>query len=335
MKFSHIAIAMLCIGTISCGAKNGANEATSSVDSTSVSTTKLTDVVFNADSAYSYVKAQVDCGPRIPGTKGHDKCQRYLIDQLRRFGADSIIEQRTNVTTYRNDVYHICNIMGCYNTSATKRVLLLAHWDTRPWADNDSRENRDKPVPGANDGGSGVGVLLEVARQLGMKSPQIGVDILFVDAEDSGHSSGWGDGGDSWALGTQYWAQNMPYTSANRPVYGILLDMVGGQDAKFHREYYSNEYAPQILDKVWSIAARSGYEERFRNVASGAVMDDHYYVNQAGIPCIDIIECDNPITKNFHPSWHTINDDMSVIDRQSLREVGQTVINTIYTEPIN
>lgn len=333
MKLLHIAIAMLCTGAMSCGAGSTQNTA-ASTDTTATTTTKLTDIVFDADSAYAYVKAQVDCGPRIPGTEGHLKCQRYLTNQLRRFGADSIIEQRTTVTNYRGDLYPICNIMGRYNTSSTKRVLLLAHWDTRPWADNDSRENREKPVPGANDGGSGVGVLLEVARQLGMKAPQIGIDILFVDAEDSGNNDGWGDGGDTWALGTQYWTQNMPYTTANRPIYGILLDMVGGEDAKFHREYYSNEYAPHILDKVWSIAARSSYGDRFRNVASGAVMDDHYYVNQVGIPCIDIIECDNPITKNFHPSWHTVKDDMSVIDRNSLKEVGQTVINTIYTEKL-
>ena len=333
MKLLHIAVAMLCLSAISCGA-GSSKESTTTSDSITTKTAQLSDIVFNADSAYAYVKAQVDCGPRIPGTKGHAKCQRYLIDQLRRFGADSIIEQHTTVTNYLNKELPICNIMGRYNPSATKRVLLLAHWDTRPWADNDTRENRDKPVPGANDGGSGVGVLLEVARQLDMKAPQIGIDILFVDAEDSGRSDGWGDGGDTWALGTQYWTQNMPYSGFDRPMYGILLDMVGGEGAKFHREYYSNEYASQILDKVWSIASRSGYGERFRNVASGAVMDDHYYVNQAGIPCIDIIECDNPVTKNFHPSWHTIKDDMSVIDRKTLQEVGQTVINTIYTEKL-
>lgn len=330
MKCSHFALALLCFGVISCGgtAKQTASDADKSATKT------LTDVVFNGDSAYSYVKAQVDCGPRIPGTDGHRKCQQYLIAKLRQFGADSVIEQRTTLKNYRGDQYPICNIMGRYNPSASKRVLLLAHYDTRPWADNDVRENRDKPVPGANDGGSGVGVLLEVARQLGLNAPQIGVDILFVDAEDSGNSEGWGDGGNSWALGTQYWVENMPYSISDRPVYGILLDMVGGEDAKFHREYYSNEYASAVLDKVWSIAARSGYAERFRNIASGAIMDDHYYVNQAGIPCIDIIECDNPITQNFHPAWHTVNDNMSIIDRRSLTEVGQTVINTIYTETL-
>lgn len=333
MKFKNIAVVMLSLGAVSCGAGQTKTQDAAAADTVQV-VEKMTDVVFDGDTAYKYVKTQVDFGPRIPGWEGHTKCQKFLVGELRRHGAE-VIEQRAVIENYKHEKYPINNIMGRYNTAAQKRVLLLAHWDTRPWADNDpSRDNRDSPVPGANDGGSGVGVLLEVARQLGKKAPAIGVDILFVDAEDSGQSSGWGSGGDTWCLGTQYWVENMPYEAGRLPQYAILLDMVGGQNVRFTREFYSEKYASWVIDKVWSVAARSGYGTRFVNESSGAVMDDHYFVNKAGIPCIDIIECDNPVTKNFHPAWHTVGDNMSIIDQRSLQEVGQVVINTLYTEPV-
>lgn len=322
----------LLLSTLSCGGRQ--SQASPGAATDSIAPQPLSEMAFDADSAYSYVEAQVDMGPRVPGTIGHEKCQAYIVGELRRRNADSIIQQRTTVEIHTGQLYAINNILGRFNSGAPKRVLLIAHYDTRPWADNDGTfSNRNKPVPGANDGASGVGVLLEIARQFSIKRPNVGVDLLFTDAEDSGESSSWGASTNTWGLGAQYWSRHMPYDGQQLPAYGILLDMVGGRDAKFHREYFSEMYAPQVVDRVWGVAARSGYGDRFPNLRSGAVTDDHYFINHAGIPTIDIIECDNPVTKNFHPSWHTIHDDMSVIDRATLKAVGQTVVNTIYTEP--
>ncbi len=332
MRFYSIAIIALSLFSYSCSAGSTENKS----ENDSISAPSLQKAVFNADSAYNYVKAQVDFGPRVPGTKGHDYCADYIVSELKRHNADSVIEQKAEIKAYNGDLLPINNIMGRYNLSAKKRVLLVAHWDTRPWADNESRkEDRERPVPGANDGASGVGVLLEVARQFNIKRPEIGVDILFTDAEDYGCIEGWGVSEETWALGVQYWIKNMPYEKDNLPVYGILLDMVGGLDARFHREYYSEQYASGVIDKVWSIAVASGYGHIFINRPAGGIIDDHIFINRAGIPCIDIVECMNPGTRSFPPTWHTLNDDMSSIDRNSLKAVGLTVLNTVYNEPIN
>ncbi len=327
MKIYNIALLLLTLITSSCnaGSKN------SKADNLSVQQS-IAMMEFNADSAYSYVKKQVDFGPRVPGADSHRQCANWLIGTLNRHGADTIIEQKTIVTAFNGDKLPINNIFAQYNKNAKRRVLLLAHWDTRPWADAEKDKSKHNiPIPGANDGGSGVGVLLEIARCLGQRQSAIGVDILFTDAEDYGAS-----GGDekSWCLGTQYWVKNMPYSEEQLPMYGILLDIVGGIDAKFHREYFSERFASRVNDKVWAMANASGYSSRFVNSTEGAVTDDHYHINMAGIPCIDIIECVNPLTGSFPPTWHTLKDDMNSIDRNTLKAVGQTVLNTIYNEQI-
>lgn len=326
MKFVNIITLSLCWLMIACSAKTESKPVADNAP-----TTITPRMEFNADSAYRNVQVQVDFGPRVPGMDSHAKCARYLVNELKRFGADSIIEQKTTVTAFNGDKLPINNIMGQFNKDAVKRVLLLAHWDTRPWADAEADASKHStPIDGANDGGSGVGVLLEIARCLGVEKPTIGVDILFVDAEDYGQSQG--DDENTWCLGTQYWIKNLPYTPGSIPEYGILLDMVGGKDAKFHREYASQYLAGHIVDKVWTMAVASGYGNVFVNEVGGSVMDDHVYVNQANIPCIDIIENNNPSTSSFNPTWHTLNDNMSNIDRQSLKAVGQTVLNLIYQE---
>jgi len=288
---------------------------------------------FNADSAYQYVSRQVSMGPRVPGSAGHAECARYLVDELRRHGADSIIDQTATVTAYNGDRLNIHNIMARYNPTEQRRVMLVAHWDTRPWADNDPDEaNHSKPVLGANDGASGVGILLETARQFNIRRPDVGVDILLVDAEDYGKSDSFNGNADSWCLGTQHWIQNMPYTAGNLPAYAILLDMVGGKGAVFNREYSSMKNAAAIVEKVWNIASQSGYSSRFSNEVSGGIIDDHIYLQKAGIPAIDIIECNNYETNSFPSTWHTVKDDMDSIDPSTLKAVGQTVINTVYSE---
>lgn len=326
MKFVNIIMLSLCWLMVACSAKTETKSITNEE-----STTIKPRIEFNADSAYRNVKTQVDFGPRVPGLDSHAKCAQYLAGELRRYGADEVIEQKTTITAFNGDKLPINNILGQFNKDAVTRVLLLAHWDTRPWGDEDADENKRKsPIPGANDGASGVGVLLEVARCLSIEKPAIGVDILFVDAEDYGETKGNSE--NSWCLGTQYWVKNLPYTPERMPMYGILLDMVGGKDAKFHREYASQQLASAVVDKVWTMAVASGYGNVFVNEIGGSVMDDHIYVNQVGIPCIDIIENFNQGTMSFNPTWHTHADDMSNISIATLKATGQTVVNVIYNE---
>lgn len=291
------------------------------------------EMTFNADSAFRYVKEQVKFGPRVPGTKAHRDCANYIVSQFQKFGADTIITQNAILQAHTGDELPITNIMAQYRPELRDRVLVIAHYDTRPWADQDSDPaNNTKPIDGANDGASGVAVMLDMARNIGAKNPQTGVDFLAIDAEDYGKSDGWGNAEETWCLGTQYWTRHMPYTAENRPRFAVVLDMVGGKEARFHREYHSNRYAPHIVDKVWGMAAASPYSSKFINEPGGSIIDDHIFVNAAGIPAIDIVECNNVITHSFPPTWHTMEDNVSNIDPASLKAVGQVVMDVIYAE---
>lgn len=289
---------------------------------------------FAGDSAFGFVASQVAFGPRVPGSEGHAKCSKWIVETLQGFGADTVEVQRAEVTAFDGTRLPIANILGRFNTSAPRRVLLAAHYDTRPWADQDEdASRRTSPIDGANDGASGVAVLLEIARAINQQRPDIGVDMLFTDAEDYGDSNSTSE--DSWCLGTQYWVDHFPYTPANRPEYGILLDMVGGRNARFHREYSSDRLAPAIVDKVWGTAAAGPYADRFPNQRGGAIVDDHVYINSAGIPCIDIIESANAQSGGFPPTWHTHNDNIDNIDPATLKAVGSVVLDVIYSEQSN
>lgn len=279
---------------------------------------------FNADSAYLYVKTQVDFGPRVPNTKEHIACGNYLAGKLKEHGA-TITNQYADLTTFDGTILKARNIIGSYNTENKKRILLFAHWDTRPFADEDpDKKNYYTPIPGANDGASGVGVLLEIARQINMQAPRLGIDIIFFDAEDYGKTN---EG--FWALGSQYWARN-PHTSNYNARFGILLDMVGGKNSVFKKEGHSEKYARGINRKVWNKAEELGYGNYFADGMIGAVTDDHYSVIEyLSIPCIDIIPHD--FSDEGSP-WHTLKDDMSRIDRSTLKAVGQTVLAVIYEE---
>ena len=294
-------------------------------------TLELSIPQFNADSAYHYVKTQVDFGPRVPNSPAHDACGDYLIAELERFGA-VVTVQKADFEAWDGKVLKARNIIGAYNTEKKNRVLLLAHWDSRPWSDNDpDPANHKTPVDAANDGASGVGVLMEIARQLQEQSPEIGVDILFVDMEDYGEPQ-WYNGfksEDSWCLGSQYWSKN-PHVPGYRANYGVLLDMVGAPGAVFPQEGYSLQYAGWIVRKIWSEAYKSGFDAYFLNKAGGYITDDHVPINQiAGIPTIDIIQFDE---NGFGHYWHTVNDNMTNIDKATLHAVGQTLLNVIYKE---
>lgn len=290
--------------------------------------------VFNTDSAYRYVQSQVNFGPRVPNTLAHKRCAAYLSESLRKFGA-VVTEQRMELTAFNGDKLQAVNIIGSYNPKNEQRVLLFAHWDTRPWSDNDADPaNHKKPVMGANDGASGVGVLLEMARQFGLKNPNIGVDVVFFDAEDYGAPQDYQSSSeDAWCLGSQYWSAS-PHIPGYSARYGILLDMVGAPNATFYKEEVSMYYAANVVEKVWSAAANLGFGNYFRDEKMGPITDDHLYVNKlAGIPSIDIIHYRNEgQNSGFGHYWHTVNDTMENIDKNTLFAVGTTLMHVVYNE---
>jgi glutaminyl-peptide cyclotransferase len=279
---------------------------------------------FSADSALAYVQKQVDFGPRVPGTPKHKACADWLANQLRRH-TDTLIVQSDKVTAYNGKTLPMYNIIGSFNPQATNRVLLCAHWDTRPFADQDD-ERSTEPILGANDGASGVGILLEIARQLNLQSPNLGVDIVLFDVEDYGKS----EVEDSYCLGSQYWAKK-PHTPNYKAQYGILLDMVGAGDAVFPKEQFSLAFAPDIVHKVWHTAAELGFDSYFASSIGGTITDDHFYVNKlAHIPTIDIIHYTPEGT--FGKYWHTHDDNMSAVNKNTLDAVGTVLLTVIYRD---
>lgn len=298
--------------------------------------------VFSADSAYEYIRDQVSFGPRVPGTMAHYDCAMYLQKKLEGFGWVVRSEQGL-MTDYKGDNQPVYNIIASLNPQIKQRILLCAHWDTRPWADEeDDYELRMKPVLGANDGASGVGVLLEVARELGKRQADsvggnLGVDIVLFDCEDMGTPDFYTgkQTENTWCLGSQFWSDNykkygtMLYKGTNYK-YGILLDMVGGTDAVFPKEYHSMEFASQYVEKIWRNAQRLGYGKYFVDQYCYPITDDHYYVSTiAGVPCVDIIHYSPDSDTGFASFWHTTRDDMSNINKQTLQVVGEVVLATI------
>ncbi|MCF8235465.1 MAG: M28 family peptidase [Bacteroidales bacterium] len=288
---------------------------------------------FDADSAYNFIDKQMTFGPRVPGTPAHVKCARYLSKTMERL-ADEVVVQDFKARDYAGKTLNGKNIIGIFQPDKKARILLGAHWDSRFVADHDPvQENQTKPVPGANDGASGVGVLLEIARQLNQHAPDVGIDIIFFDLEDQGEPEGLQmQAEDDWALGSQHWSKS-PHKPGYRAKYGILLDMVGVSDAVFGKEGTSVYYARHLLEKVWSIARDIGYENYFIDEETPSILDDHFYVNQiAKIPMIDIIQYDRKTYTGFFEYWHTINDTMEHIDPATLKVVGEVVLQVIYME---
>lgn len=289
---------------------------------------------FNADSAYIYLQEQCDFGPRTMNSTAHDKCEKWIIQKFEQYGC-KVTTQKATLNGYDGTPLRSTNIIASYNPEATTRIMFCAHWDCRPWADNDpDSTNWHKPIIAANDAASGVGVMIELARILKGSGLELGVDFICFDAEDYGTPQ-WFEGedpGDTWALGAQYFANNLPEGYA--PRYGILLDMVGGVGAKFYREGMSMQYAPAIVKKVWNAARQVGYGSYFPKDDGGMITDDHIPVNQtANIPCIDVIpyypDC---AQSSFGPTWHTIADNMDNIDKNTLKAVGQTMVQVLFTE---
>lgn len=297
--------------------------------------TGLVDIpVFNADSAFYYVKKQTEFGPRVPNTEAHRICGDYLVEFFKKTDAQ-VIEQEFKVRAYNNTVLNARNIIASYNPEIQNRVILCAHWDSRPFADwDDDNSNHYKPIDGANDGASGVGVLMEIGRHLNKSEKKLGVDIILFDVEDYGEHNNERSNNvssDNWALGSQYWAKN-PHTPGYNASYGILLDMVGAENPQFTKEYYSMMYAPSIVDEVWKTAKMLGYSNNFLNKERGHVIDDHLYINKyTGIPTINIVHTTNS-KSGFFKQWHTLGDNIDIIDIYSLEMVGNTVLHYIYTK---
>lgn len=299
-------------------------------DDSLVDTPKIPRVagpVFNADSAYAFIQTQVDFGPRVPGTKEHGACADWIVSKMKSY-VDTVYVQEAPTSLSNGKMITMKNIMAQYKPDRKERILLVAHWDTRMMADRDTGRVNE-PIDGANDGGSGVGVLMEIGRIITEKDPGIGVDFLFVDAEDQGQASG---APESWCLGSQYWAQNVKADYANTVRYGILLDMVGAKDAIFPREGTSVYYASGVVEKVWSAAHNLGYSNYFSNSVIGETVDDNRFINMyARIQCIDIVHY-NPAEGDYGPFHHRHTDNMNIIDKATLDAVGKVLIDVIYNE---
>ena len=309
---------ILLLALIACKGKAQSNDATDA-DSSAIPT-------FSEDSAYAYCAAQCNFGPRTMNSAAHDSCAVWITNAFKRMGCN-VTTQKTDIKAWDGKTLHATNIIASINPETTQRIILCAHWDSRPWADNDpDKANHTKPVMAANDGASGVAVLIELARQLQAKPiAPVGIDLVCFDAEDYGTEADE----NSWALGAEYFAKQMkPATYA----YGILLDMVGGQGAKFYQEGFSSKYAQNIVSWLWAAAQQAGYSTQFPMQSGGYITDDHKYLNEAGVPTVDIIpyypDCQQ---SSFGPTWHTVSDDMQHIDKSTLKAVGQTLMQHLYT----
>ena len=324
---------LLIVAIVACS--NNSSKSAADNDSEGDATKATVQVPqFSADSAYQYIQTQADFGPRVPNTAAHKACGEFLAKKLEEFGA-KVYNQHADLVAYDNTILKARNVIGAYNPESKRRVLLCAHWDSRPYADQDADKTKHhSPILGVNDGASGVGVLLEVARQLQQQAPAIGIDIIFFDAEDYGipyfYQGAYKN--DTWCLGSQYWGR-VPHVDGYNARYGILLDMVGGKNATFYKEQFSQRTAGKYVNKIWNTAHRLGFGNFFPKEKGTEVTDDHMYVyNLRQIPCVDIINYDPNCDTGFGDFWHTIDDTMDIIDKGTLNAVGQTLLEVIYNE---
>lgn len=284
---------------------------------------------FNPDSALLYVSQQLQFGHRIPGTPAHARCAEHLRTSMSHW-CDTAFIQEFSTTLWTGQTVKGKNIIASINPTLENRILLAAHWDSRAWADHDpDPANHHSPIMGANDGASGVGALMEIARIMASMPPSVGIDFIFFDVEDQGIAE-WADRyeDNTWCKGSQYWAQ-FPHRPYYRAIYGILFDMVGSQSPRFTKEQVSRDYAPGITNKLWNAAASLGHSNIFLNQQTDAILDDHLYVNQiARIPMVDIVQ--NSPDCSFISYWHTLDDQLDKINPNTLKLVSDVTLATIY-----
>lgn len=330
MKNYFLALSSLIILVLACN-NNGEKK---NSDQTKSEDPKINVPAFNVDSAFSYVEKQVAFGPRVPNSKAQEACATYFSTFFKSF-ADTVIVQESKVKAFDGTMLKMKNIIASFNPKCTDRIFLASHWDSRPFSDQDKDiANRNKAVDAANDGASGVGILMEIARLLKKNKTDIGLDLILFDTEDYGQPefSKLPRQEDSWCLGSQYWAKN-PHVAKYNARYGILLDMVGAKNATFFMEGISYEFASGVVQKVWDIAGKAGFSEYFIAEKSSEITDDHYYINtMTTIPCIDIIHHDQKTSSGFPFMWHTQQDKINNIDKYTLKAVGQTLLEVIFRE---
>lgn len=329
LQIKFCLLGVLASGLLFSSCEKSSSEGSQGEDSTAVENS-LPEIVrppFNADSAFVYVEKQVAFGPRVPNTPAHKKCADYFVQFFKSQGAEVTV-QEAKVKDHLGTNLDIKNIIASYNPNAQRRIMLSAHWDSRPRADEDSVK-QNLPIDGANDGASGVAVLMEIARQLKNSPPNVGIDLFLWDAEDGGTSGN----NESWCLGSQYWANN-PHKKGYRADYGINLDMVGAAKATFPKELYSNTVAPQIVQKVWQTAHQLGHGAYFPMYDHGTITDDHYFVHKiTQIPYIDVIHIKvGSNDRTFFEHWHTHGDKLTIIDPKTLQAVGETILAVVKSE---
>jgi glutaminyl-peptide cyclotransferase len=272
-------------------------------------------VAFDGARALTYVQTQLDFGPRIPGSPGHVATGDWIVAQLRPL-ADTVIEQRFTHTTADGSTLPMRNIFAQFNPAATKRILYVTHWDTRPISEkgNDAAEQA-RPVPGANDGASGTAMLLVLAEALKALPPTVGVDLLFTDGEDYGSFDTMTD----VLIGARYYAEHILPDSAYRPMFGVLWDMIGHRNLRLPQEAYSAEAAPEVNQLVWDAAARLGHSDIFVPQVKYQIQDDHIPLIEKGFRIVDVIDLDFP--------WHhTPFDTIDKVSARSLEVVGRVAL---------
>lgn len=294
---------------------------------------KKRDVMPSFDSlkTFEYVKKQTEFGPRVSGLPSYDNTKKYLIEELKKSGA-TVQLQDFEAVIPSGEKLKFTNIIGSFNPEASKRVLLCAHWDSRPHADQEKDSSKHKlPIPGANDGASGTAVLLELANVIGKNALDFGVDIVLFDAEDYGASGSL----DGYCLGSKFFASNFPLK--NKPKFGILLDLVGDKEAVYMREPASVQFAGDVVNLLWQYAQSVG-NTRFKDFVSQPIYDDHIPLNEAGIKTLNIIDAGLVGANSADPRrnyWHTLNDDMRNISMLTLYDLGRVLTGFLYSLKIN
>lgn len=333
---------LLVLGTVACKTDPERPATPPAVTTEPVVKTQVPVPAFDADSAYAHVAAQVGHGPRTAGSAGHGRTRAYIQQALERYGARVTVQDFTT-KFYDGERATGYNIVGSFNPEAKRRIFLSAHYDTRPIADSELADpaRRNEPILGADDGASGVGVLLEMARLLGRQPHGIddfGVDLVFFDLEDNGNPDGKANPQEavySWGLGSQHWARQ-PHVDGYSARFGVLLDMVGAEGAVFGKEAYSREFAGDVQTRIWNLARQMNRGDRFIEANIGYTTDDHYFVNTiARIPTVDIIYKPVGSQRGFGDHWHTHNDKLDIISRETLGDVGQVVTAAVYREAGN
>ena len=327
------ACALMAASLFISSCKNAGNSQATATDP--IDSARITSVRFIADSAFAAIKAQCNFGPRVPNSEAHRRCGDYIAARFKALGLE-VTEQKASLTAWDGNVLQTRNIIAAYRPELTDRIIICTHWESRPWADADPDSTRHRePVMAANDGASGVGVMLEVARLLEQLNPSVGIDFICFDAEDYG-APYWADDqapadGSDWCMGSRYWAQH-PHKAGYTARYGILLDMVGGSDARYCYEGYSMRFARELMVRLWDVAQRAGAAQLFSPEEGGWAQDDHVPMNEiAGIPTVDIIPCVEG-EKTFGATWHTTADTPENISTATLQGVGQTLLQFLAEE---